>query len=215
MKKSVAVLGLGMYGKSLVRALSEMHVDVMAVDRDEENVKEVENYCTAAVCADLTNEESLKALGLKDMDVVVVAIGINVEACIFAVAAAKEQGVPRILAKSSSERMSSILRKIGADDVIVPEEDAGRRTAEILSSDTILDYFQVDNNLCMIELSTPEEWAGRSLSQLDLRNRQHINIVAVKSGDDAWTLADPEKPLEKENKLLAMMERETLGKLRG
>lgn len=214
MKKSIAVLGLGKYGKSLVRALSKMHVDVLAVDREEENVKEIEDYCTAAICADLTNEESLKALGLKDMDIVVVAIGRNLEACIFAVTAAKEQGVQRILAKSTSDRMSAILRKIGADEVIMPEEYAGKRTAVILASDTVLDYFQVDNSLCMIEMVPLDEWAGKTLAELDLQNRQHINVVAVKGSDGNWIMADHDHPLSKERSLLAVMERETLGRLK-
>ena len=105
MKKSIAVLGLGKYGMSLVRELNEMGMDVLAVDREESIVREIADYCTEAVCAELSDEKSLKSLGLKEMDIVVVAIGDNLEASIFAVVAAKEQGVPLVLAKSSSERM--------------------------------------------------------------------------------------------------------------
>ena len=111
MNKSIAVLGLGKYGMSLVRELNKIGVDVLAVDRDESVVKEIADYCTEAVCADLEDENSLLSLGLKDMDIVVVAIGDNLEASIMSVLVAKEQGVPRILAKSSSERMSVILNK--------------------------------------------------------------------------------------------------------
>ena len=124
MKKSIAVLGLGKFGRSLVRTLSSLGADVLAVDREETIVKEMADLCSEAVCADLASEESLIALGLKDMDVVVVAVGRNLEASIFAVSVAKEQGVPLVVAKSDSPRMSAILRKIGADKVIIPEEYA-------------------------------------------------------------------------------------------
>jgi len=210
MSKSIAVIGLGKFGKSLVRALSELHVDVLAVDEKEENVKEVEAYCTAAICADLTKEESLTSLSLKDMDIVVVAIGHDLKSAIYAVSAAKEQGVPRILAKSTSDRMSSIFLKVGADEIIMPEEYAGKRTAVILASDTVLDYFQIDNNLRMIEMVPLEEWVGKSLLELNLRNKHHINVVAVKVEGGNWAMIDPEQKMEKENRLLAVLERENL-----
>ena len=134
MKKSIAVLGLGEYGMSLVRALNDMGADVLAADRDEENMNAVADFCVAAVCTDLEKEENLISLGLQGMDVVVVSMGRNLEASILAVAVAKELGVPLIVAKSSSVRMSSILRKVGANRVIVPEEYAGMRSASMLIS---------------------------------------------------------------------------------
>ena len=122
MAKSIAVLGLGKFGMSLVRSLSEMGADVLAVDKVEAYVQEIANYCSEAICADLANEEDLNKLGLKEMDIVVCAMGESLEASILSVAVAKEQGVPLIVAKSSSARMSSILRKVGANRVIMPEE---------------------------------------------------------------------------------------------
>ena len=211
MKKSIAVLGLGKYGKSLVRALSGMKVDILAVDRHEANVREIEDYCTTAICADLTNEESLKSLGLKDMNAVVVAIGRNLEACIIAVTEAKDEGVPYILAKSSSDRMSSILRKIGADEVIMPEDYAGRRTAVTLAADTVFDYFQVDSSLCLIEMMPRDEWKGRSVKELELRSKYHINIVAKKGTDNNWVMFDPNEPFEENSRLLVALEKDNLG----
>ena len=211
MKKSIAVLGLGKYGKSLVRALSGMKVDILAVDRHEVNVREIEDYCTTAICADLTNEESLKSLGLKDMNAVVVAIGRNLEACIIAVTEAKDEGVPYILAKSSSDRMSSILRKIGADEVIMPEDYAGRRTAVTLAADTVFDYFQVDSSRCLIEMMPRDEWKGRSVKELELRSKYHINIVAKKGTDNNWVMFDPNEPFEENSRLLVALEKDNLG----
>lgn len=214
MKKSIAVLGLGKYGMSLVRELNEMGMDVLAVDREESIVREIADYCTEAVCAELSDEKSLKSLGLKEMDIVVVAIGDNLEASIFAVVAAKEQGVPLVLAKSSSERMSSILRKVGADKVIQPEEYAGKRSAVILASNTMLDYFEVDDSICMIEITPLAGWVGKSLIDLNLRSTYRINVVAVKDENDKWILTDPEQPLKESTKLLVVLEQKDLGRIR-
>ena len=145
MKKSIAVLGLGKFGRSLVRKLSELKADVLAADYDEAVVKEVADLCSEAVCADLSREESLKELDLSDMDIVVVAVGRNLEASIFAVSAAKEQGVPYILAKSTSDRMTSILMKVGADSVIMPEEYAGIKTAYKLMEDAMPDQIKPED----------------------------------------------------------------------
>ena len=215
MNKSIAVLGLGKYGMSLVRELNKIGVDVLAVDRDESVVKEIADYCTEAVCADLEDENSLLSLGLKDMDIVVVAIGDNLEASSMSVLVAKEQGVPRILAKSSSERMSVILNKVGADTVIQPEKYAGKRSAVILASETMLDYFQVDDSLCMIEMLPLDNWVGKSLIDLDLRSSQKINVVARKDEDGHWVLVDPDQPLKENSRLLVVLEQKDLVKIRG
>lgn len=215
MNKSIAVLGLGKYGMSLVRELNKIGVDVLAVDRDESVVKEIADYCTEAVCADLEDENSLLSLGLKDMDIVVVAIGDNLEASIMSVLVAKEQGVPRILAKSSSERMSVILNRVGADTVIQPEKYAGKRSAVILASETMLDYFQVDDSLCMIEMLPLDNWVGKSLIDLDLRSSQKINVVARKDEDGHWVLVDPDQPLKENSRLLVVLEQKDLVKIRG
>ena len=148
------------------------------------------------------------------MDIVVVAIGDNLEASIFSVAAAKEQGVPLILAKSSSERMSSILRKVGADRVIMPEEYAGKRSATILASDNVLDYFQVDESLCMIEMLPLSDWVGKSLIELNLRNSHQVNVVARKNENNKWIMTDPEQPLQENTKLLVVLEQKNLGRIR-
>ena len=214
MKKSIAVLGLGKFGRSLARSLSSLGADVLAVDQNETLVKEIADFCSEAVCADLTNEESLNALGLKDMDIVVVAVGRNLEASIFAVSAAKEQGVPLVMAKSISVRMSTILRRIGADKVILPEEYAGNRTAVTLMSESVLDYFQVDDSLCMIEMKPHSEWVGKTMAELDIRKNYHANVLAEKDADGKWMMADPERAIMEDSVLLVILEQKDLGRFR-
>jgi len=213
MKKSIAVLGLGEYGKSLVRALNEMGADVLAADRDETSVNAVADHCIAAVCTDLENEENLLSLGLQGMDIVIVAMGRNLEASILAVVVAKELGVPLIVAKSSSARMSSILRKVGANKVIVPEEYAGMRSASMLISDAVMDYFQVDSNLCVIEMLPMSDWVGKTQSEVNAQNKFPVNVVAKKSEGNDWEMIEPGQPLQEDSRLLVVVERKNLSKV--
>ena len=214
MKKSIAVLGLGKFGRSLVRTLSSLGADVLAVDREETIVKEMADLCSEAVCANLASEESLIALGLKDMDVVVVAVGRNLEASIFAVSVAKEQGVPLVVAKSDSPRMSAILRKIGADKVIIPEEYAGNRTAVTLVSEAVLSYFQVDDSLCIIEMKPHSDWIGKNIDELNIRRNYHANVLAEKNEDGKWVMVDPDHPLQEDTKLLVLLNQKDLGRFK-
>ena len=163
MKKSVAVLGLGKYGRSLAENLYLMGADVLAVDRDSKILSEFSGKCTSVVQANLENEEEVSALGLKNMDIVVSCTGRNLAAAIMTVAVAKEQGVPLIVAKSSSDRISSILLKIGVDKILDPEGDGGLRSARIMLSSYFKDFLKIDDNMYMVEMDAQEDWIGKSL----------------------------------------------------
>lgn len=214
MKKTIAVLGLGKYGISLAKSMYEMGADVLVVDNDHDKLKDIEGYCTAAVCADLTNEDEVEMLGLKNMDIVAVAMAGNLSASIMSVAVAKELKVPLIVAKSSSDRMTSILKKIGADKVIVPEEYGGEQSARILASDTFLDYFKVDENLCMVEMLPLQKWVGKNMVELNLRKNYKINVIAYKNHSTGyWKILDPVEPLDPDNELLIVLERDQLNRI--
>ncbi|MBP5454122.1 MAG: TrkA family potassium uptake protein [Lachnospiraceae bacterium] len=214
MGKSIAVLGLGNYGMSLAKEMYNMGADVLAVDKDEEKIKEIADHCTEAVCLDLSSEEEITTLDLKSMDIVVCGMGKNLAASIMAITVSKEQNVPVVVAKSSSLRMTSILKKIGADKVVVPEEENGKRSARIIASDTLLDYFQVDDNLCMIEMNPAAEWVGKSLVELNLRKHYKINIVAKQEDKDSkWELINPSEKLSENSRLLIVLERSQLEKM--
>lgn len=214
MKKTIAVLGLGKYGISLAKSMYEMGADVLVVDNDPDKLKDMDGYCTAAVCADLTNEDEVEMLGLKNMDIVAVAMAGNLSASIMSVAVAKELKVPLIVAKSSSDRMTSILKKIGADKVIVPEEYGGEQSARILASDTFLDYFKVDENLCMVEMLPLQKWVGKNMVELNLRKNYKINVIAyMNHGTGHWKILDPVEPLAADNELLIVLERSQLHRI--
>ncbi|MBR4760208.1 MAG: TrkA family potassium uptake protein [Lachnospiraceae bacterium] len=212
MKKSVAVLGLGKYGRSLTESLYRMGADVLAVDCNEELVDEYASKCTSAVCANLANEDEVLQLGLKNMDIVVTAMGRNLAPSIMSVAVAKEQGVPFVVAKSSSERMSSILLKVGADKILDPEGEGGMRSARILISSAFKDFFELDENMYMIEMEPKKDWIGKNLIELQLRHKMNVNVVAIREKGKLWRFVDPKEAFTKDSLLLIVMEKKHMKK---
>ena len=147
MSKSFAVIGLGRFGKKLALSLYDMGAEVLAVDKSPEIVESVSGSVTYAIEADVSNIEAMKGIGINNMDAVVVAMGSDLTSSIMAVMSAKEQGVPKVVAKAADDRMGEILKRVGADQIIYPEEDTGLRTARKLISDTFLEFFDIDDNL--------------------------------------------------------------------
>ena len=214
MGKSVVVFGLGQFGKSLALNLSSSGADVMVVDRDEELVASIAGEVTEAKVADLENADAIKGLGIGNMDVAVVAIASNLTASILSVVISKEEGIPYVIAKSSNERMSTILKKTGADKIIYPEAEMGARAARVLTSNDFLEFFNIDDNLCVVEIKPHAEWVGKNLKQLNLREKYNINVVAVRSHNELHATVDPNKPLKENSDLLIIVERDNLKKLK-
>lgn len=210
MKKSVAVLGLGKYGSSLSENLYRLGADVLAVDCSEELIGDFTGRCTSAVCANLANEEEVAALGLKNMDIVVVAMGGDLAASIMSVTVAKEQGVPVVVAKAGSDRMATILRKVGADKIIDPEGEGGMRSAQILLSSNFKDFYELDENMYMVEMLPKRDWIGKNLIELDLRNKLNLNIVAVRRKGEHLHFVDPKKAFSDEDILLIVTEKKNI-----
>ena len=202
MKKSIAVLGLGKYGRSLAENLYLMGADVLAVDSDEKVVNDFSGKCTSVVQANMENEE----------DIVVSCTGTNIAAAIMSVAVAKEQGVPLIVAKASTDRTASILRKIGVDKILDPEGEGGMRSARILLSSSFKDFWEIDDNLYVVELKVREEWIGKTLIDLQLRKNHMMNVVALKAEGKKWRFGNPEEPLRQDEILLVAMEKKDLRK---
>ncbi len=215
MSKSIAVFGLGRYGKSLAYTLYDAGADVMVVDKDPKLVESVANEVTIAITADVSNAEAIKGLGVEEMDVVVVAMGSDLTASIMSVMVCKELGVPYVMAKASDERMGAILTKVGADKVLYPEEESGARTARTIVSDSFLEFFDIDKNLCIIEMKPKKEWIGKNLIDLNLRKKYHINVVAMREDTEMRAFIDPNKPLEEDTELLVIVEKNDLKLLKG
>lgn len=211
MGKSVAVLGLGKYGRSLAETLYKMGADVLAVDSHEDIINDFEGKCTSAVVANLENEDEIMSLGLKNVDVVVSTMGNNIAASILVVAVSKELGVPTVVAKTSSKRMTSLLYKVGADKVLDPEKESGVRSARILMS-SFKDFFEIDENMYMAEMKPKKEWIGKNLIELGLRNTLNMNVIAVKEKGENWQFVDPQVPFKEDSILLVAMEKKNMKK---
>jgi len=212
-EKSYAVIGLGQFGMSVAETLAESDCDVLAIDAREENIQEIADKVTYAVRADVREPEVLRTLGVQNVDVAVIAVAENMEASIMATMQAKELGVPYVLAKAMNALHGKILEKIGADRVIYPEQSMGLRVARNLMSGGFLDVFELSTEFSMAEFPVPTEWIGKSLQELQLRERHDINIIAIKVGDDVEINLDPVKPLEADWHLMAIGKNKVLERL--
>lgn len=180
-KKQFAVIGMGRFGSSVAKSLYSMGFDVLAIDDDEHRIQDVLNYVTHGVQANTTDEEALKALGIRNFDVVVVAIGQDIQASILTTLIIKDMGVPMLIAKAQNELHGKVLTKIGADKVIFPERDMGQRVAHNLISPNILDYIELADDYSIVEIKATPQMIGKSLKQLDIRARYGCNVMAIKN----------------------------------
>lgn len=202
--KSFVVFGLGRFGKAVAEKLIDVGADVMVVDNDPDVIEQFADRATSAIVAELTDPEAIKATGIENIDCAIVAMGTSLEASIMCVMVSKECGVPFVAAKAGSERAGDILRKVGADQVIFPEEESGFRTARSLMSDSFLDYFELSNELCIVEMKPKEEWLGKSLRELNLRKRYGANVIAIRKGTLSDSI-DPDAKLDASGTLLLLM----------
>lgn len=183
MKKQYAVVGLGRFGGSICSKLSEQGQEVLAIDKNEERVSEYVNLVTHAVVADTTDEETVKSLGLRDFDHVIVAIGDDIQSSILTTLILKESGVKKVTSKAINDNHGKVLAKIGADRVIHPERESGERIAMSIVKSHVLDYVELSNQYSIIEVIAGEKMRGKSLMELDIRAKYGITILVVKSGD--------------------------------
>ncbi|QFT88695.1 Ktr system potassium uptake protein A [Bacillus sp. THAF10] len=183
-KKEFAVIGLGRFGGSMVEALSNEGVEVLAIDNNEERVNEFANIASHAVVGDSTDEAVLKSIGIRNFDHVIVAIGDNIQASILTTLILKELGVKHITVKATNDYHEKVLSRIGADQVVHPERDMGRRIAHNIVSNNVLDYLELSDEHSIVEIVASRRIDGKTLISLDIRAKYGINIVAIKRGRD-------------------------------
>jgi len=176
----LTVIGLGSFGLSIAMNLYEKGAEVLAVDRDKEKVEKVKTFVSHAVSSDAASKENLQALGIKDMDAVVVSLGPEMESSILTVLYLHELGAERIVAKALNEDHAKILESVGATEVIFPEKDMAVKTAARLLDPNILEYLPLISGIKIHEIAPPEKFIGKSLRELDLRNKYEIQVIAVK-----------------------------------
>ena len=213
-KKTYAVFGLGRYGTAVARELVENGMEVIAVDSDERVVNEAIAYLPVCKCADITDPDVIRQLGIANVDVVIVAMANNLEASVMAVTLCKEIGVKTVIAKSANEMHQKILTRVGADKVVFPENESGIRLAKNLLSSGFVDMVSLAKNVSMVELDVKKEWLGKNLIELNLRKKYSINVVAVRRGDAVSVDIDPHAPLKEGDNLIVIADPEKLAKLK-
>ena len=214
MKKTYAVFGLGRYGTAVARELVANGMEVIAVDTDQRIVNTVADDLPICKCADITDPEVIRQLGIANVDVVIVAMANNLEASVMAVTLCKEAGVPTVIAKCANEMHQKILTRVGADKVVFPENESGIRLAKNLLSSGFVDMVSLAKNVSMIELDIKSEWVGKNLIELNLRKKYSINVVALRKGDAVSVDIDPHAALLESDKLIVIANTEKLAKLR-
>ena len=214
MKKTYAVFGLGRYGIAVARELVHNGVEVIAVDMDERIVNAAADELPICKCADITDPEVMRQLGISNVDVVIIAMANNLEASVLAVTLCKEIGVKTVIAKSANEMHQKILNRVGADKVVFPENESGIRLAKNLLSSGFVDMVSLAKNVSMIELDVKTDWVGKNLIELNLRKKYSINVVAIRKGESVSVDIDPHAPLQTDDKLIVIANTEKLAKLK-
>lgn len=182
--KSFVVIGLGRFGTRIAEKLYDMNCEVLAVDIDNEKVQQIADDVTQAVSGDARDIDVLRALGVRNCDCAIVAIASDLSSSIFITMNLKELDVPYIVAKAQSPMHKRILEKLGANSVIVPEQEMADRIAHKLVEPNILDFIEISDEYSLVEEQAPDAWINKSIKDLSVRARLGINIIAVKNGKD-------------------------------
>ena len=210
MTKQFAVLGLGSFGYSMAITLEELGCEVVAVDSSEDKVQQIADEVSYAVCADIQDKEFIKAWGARNLDGVVVAISENLEVSILATLLAKELGAPYVLAKAQSDIHADILKKLGADKVVFPEQEMGRRVAKTLATKNFTDWISLSTDFSMVEAPLPEAWVGKCLLELNVREKFGINVVGIIRNQQVTVNIQPQECLEAGDMMILIGENKVL-----
>ncbi len=213
-KQTYAVFGLGRYGIAVAKELVNNGMEVIAVDTNERIVNDAVGILPVCKCADITDAEVFSQLGIANVDVVIIAMASNLEASVMAVTLCKEAGVKTVIAKCANEMHQKILKRVGADQVVFPENESGVRLAKNLLSSGFIDMISLSKEVSMIELDVRDEWVGKNLIDLNLRKKYSINVVAVRVGEKVEVGISPEQPLTRDMKLIVIANTAKLAKLK-
>ncbi len=210
-----AVIGYGSFGSNMAKTLFAKGHEVLVIDKDRERIAAAKDFATNAVMADSAVKENLEALGLRDVDVVVVSMGHEMEASVLTTLYLRELGAKRILTKALSDDHAKVLEAVGATEVVYPEKDMAVRTALRLSSPNILEYLPISNGITIQEIAPPARFIGRTLKDLDLTNRYGVQVIAVKEiiPDNVVVIPRADFVIKDSDILVVIGEESELGKI--
>lgn len=212
--KDIAVFGLGKLGKSLAITYSNMGGKVIAVDMVQERVDEVADYVTYAIRADVTEENVIKEIGVSNVDMAIVTMGESFEASIIVTAVCKEIGISYVIAKATNSLQASILKKVGADEIINPEVETGQRMAKnVAYGGKFMDIAEISDEFSIVESKVPASWVGKTLMEINPRQKYGFNIIATKTEGEFKINPDVDSPFTEDMHLVILGEVEQLAKV--
>ncbi|MEH7097466.1 potassium channel family protein [Neobacillus vireti] len=209
-KQSYAIIGLGRFGTSIASKLYEADQEVLGIDINEDRVEGGKEFVTHAVVLDSTEEDSLKSVGIRNFDYVIVAIGNDMQASILTVLLLKELGIKKIIAKALNKRHGQVLEKVGADWVVYPERDMGARVAHQILTPNVLNYIELSNEYNIEEIVIPPSMSGKSLRDFDLRAKFNLNVIAIVKNQDLIISPSPDQILNDGDKIAVIGRRDKI-----
>ena len=213
-EKQYIVVGLGRFGRAIAETLCQDGAEVLGVDQRMDLVEDMRDVLTHTIQMDAMDRNALEALGVQDFDIAFVTMGSDIRASGTIVLLLKELGARHIVAKAHDEFHGRMLEKLGADQVLFPERDMGRRFEHNLVSGNIIEFLELSSNYSMAEIRPKREWIGCTLGDLALRSQMGINVVAIRNGDQLNAMPDPTTELREGDVMLVVISEEMLKKLK-
>ena len=211
--KSALVIGLGQFGRHFAIRFAQLGNEVMVMDASEEKVTAIMPDVTSGQIGDCTNEDLLRSLGVRDFDVCVVAVGNDFEASLEIVFLLKELGASYVIVKAAHDRDGRLLKRCGADEIIYPEKEIGRKLAARISARNMFDYIELTPEYSIYEIPTPKAWVGKSIAALGVRSKYHVSILATKNGTDISPMPSPDYAFSGDEHLIILSTQKDLTRL--
>jgi len=206
MRKTFAVIGIGRVGGSVCKELVESNQEVLAIDNCEDRVNEYMNIATHTVLANAQDEATLRSLGLRNFDHVIVTIGEDIQASILVTLMAKEMGVPHITAKAQNEYHGRVLEKVGADLVVHPERDMGFRLGHKLTSNNMIDFIELSDDYSLAEIRVNyKHFFNKTIQEINFRKHYNVTIVAIRRGKNDLIVSPPAEQVILEGDVLLVV----------
>ena len=203
-KKTYAIFGLGRYGTAVAKELVNNGMEVIAIDRRQNIVNDAAAFLPVCKCADVTDPEVIERLGIAEIDTVIICMATNLEASVMAITLCKEAGVKTVIAKCASEMHRKIFLRVGADEVVFPENESGIRLAKNMVSSGFMDILSLSKDVSIVEIDVKDDWVGKNLIELNFRKKYGFNIIAIRKGEQVEVSFDPSAPLNKEMTLVVV-----------
>lgn len=201
--KSFLIIGMGKFGHHLCDSLLALGNNIMVVDSVEDKVADLVSRVESVQIGDCTDEKVIRSLGVSNFDIVFICIGCNFQSSLEITWLVKENGAKHVVSKANRDVHARFLLRNGADEVIYPDRDVADRMARAYSADSIFDYFELEDGYSIYEIQMPAKWVGKSLKELNIRQKYRINVVGIKNGDNKMNiLPDADYPLRAEDRVL-------------